>query len=191
MKMRSLALTAFLAMALVFSLAPRASAVVVDFGLRDVASTGTDAFGDFQAHTLAEAQPFTDDFTFSVNQGSKVTFEFQVNNSQGRLIDVNSASANLFSAQLLADGSPIGVGIFATQNAPNGTTFSLAYADLVTGVDYTLQVIGTVLAQAGGTYTFSANLSQVPLPAAVWLLLSALVGLAGMARVRGKAAGTA
>lgn len=187
MSMKSLAVAALTVIALMVGFPSGAAAVVVDFGLRDVASTGTDSFGDFQAHTLAES-PFTDDFTFSVNNGAKVTFELQVNNSQGRLINVTTASPDVFTAQLLAGGSPIGAGLFATQNAPNGTTFTLAFADLVTGVEYTLEVTGHVMAQAGGTYTFSANLSQVPLPAAAWLFLSAVLGLAGMMRLGGRQA---
>jgi hypothetical protein len=169
---------------LVLGIVSQASAVVVDFGVRDVTSTGTDAFGDFQAHTQAEAQPFTDSFNFGVNGDTAVTFELQVNNSQGRLIDVTTGSASLFSAELLAGGASIGSGVFATQNGVNGTTFTLAFANLDPGIDYTLRVIGTVLAAAGGTYTFSANLSNVPLPAAVWLFLSALAGLATLARTR-------
>jgi hypothetical protein len=58
-------------------------------------------------------------------------------------------------------------------------------------VNYSLQVIGTVLAEAGGTYTFSGNLSQVPLPAAFWLLLTAVAGLVSVVKIRRKAAQTA
>lgn len=184
MKMKSLAITVVAAVVMVFGVVSSASAVVVDFGLRDVSTTGTDAFGHFQSHTFAEPQPFTDDFTFSVNNGADITFELQVNNTQGRLINVTTASAGVLTAQLLAGGAPIGAGVFASQNLPNGTTFTLAFADLQTGVDYSLQVIGNVLATQGGTYTFSANLSQVPLPAAVWLFLTALVGLVSATKIR-------
>lgn len=184
MRMKSLAITAFLVLAMAFGMTSRASAVVVnDFGLRDVSTTGTDTFGYVQSHTPSET-PFADDYLFRVNTGALVTFELQVNNSQGRLIDVTTGSPGIFTAQLLAGGAPIGSGVYATQNGTNGTTFTLAFADLQTGITYTLEVLGTVLGQAGGTYTFSANLSQVPLPAAVWLLLSALAGLVGMTRVR-------
>lgn len=186
MKLKSLAIATLSAVVLVFGIVSNASAVVVDFGLRDVASTGTDAFGHFQSHTFAEPQPFQDDFLFSVNHGAKITFELQVNNTQGRLINITSASPGVLTAELLADGSAIGSGVFATQDVPNGNTFTLDFADLQTGVNYSLQVIGNVLSQQGGTYTFSANLSQVPLPAAVWLFLSALVGLVSAAKIRGK-----
>lgn len=167
---------------LLLGIVSEASAVVVDFGVRDVTTTGNDAFGDFQAHALAEAQPFADSFNFGVNGDAAVTFELQVNNSQGRLIDVVTGSPGIFSAELLAGGAAIGSGVFATQNGVNGTTFTLAFANLDPGIDYTLRVIGTVLAAAGGTYTFSANLSNVPLPAAVWLFLSAIAGLATFVR---------
>lgn len=169
---------------LLLGVVSEASAVVVDFGVRDVTSTGNDAFGDFQAHTLPEFQPFTDAFNFGVNGDAAVTFELQVNNSQGRLIDVTTGSLTTFSAELLAGGLSIGSGVFANQNLLNGTTYSLIFANLDPGVDYTLRVIGTVLAAAGGTYTFSANLSSVPLPPAIWLFLSAVMGLAAFARTR-------
>jgi hypothetical protein len=191
MNIKTLAIATVAAVVLMVGTVPSASAVVVDFGLRDVTSTGTDSFGHFQSHALGEPQPFTDDYLFSVNDIASVTFELQVNNSQGRLIDVVTGSPTVLTAELRANGAPIGSGIFATQDAPNATTFTLAFANLQDGVNYSLQVIGTVLAEAGGTYTFSGNLSQVPLPAAFWLLLTAVAGLVSVVKIRRKAAQTA
>lgn len=191
MNIKSLAIATVAAIVMTLGSLSSASAVVVDFGLRDVTTTGTDAFGHFQSHALAEPQPFTDDYLFGVNDIASITFELQVNNTQGRLIDVVTGSPTVLTAELRANGAPIGAGIFANQDAPNATTYTLAFANLQDGVNYSLQVIGTVLAPAGGTYTFSANLSQVPLPAAFWLLLTAVAGLVSVVKIRRKAARTA
>lgn len=51
---------------------------------------------------------------------------------------------------------------------------------LVNGVDYTLRIVGELL--VSGEKTLTSNVSAVPVPAAVWLFGSALMGLVGISR---------
>ncbi|HAC33418.1 MAG TPA: hypothetical protein DCF45_02750, partial [Gammaproteobacteria bacterium] len=47
-----------------------------------------------------------------------------------------------------------------------------------------LTVLGTWLLDSAGQLTYTAPVSQVPLPAGVWLFGSALAGLVGVSRRR-------
>jgi len=66
----------------------------------------------------------------------------------------------------------------------NSDLLSMTYANLQpAGLGYYLLVGGTA-GSNGGIYTGAYNLSVVPIPAAMWLFATALVGLAGVARRR-------
>jgi hypothetical protein len=52
----------------------------------------------------------------------------------------------------------------------------------------TSYILGKVTLGTNGTLTFAANASAVPLPAAVWLFGSGLMGLVGVSRRRKAAA---
>jgi len=184
MKFKTLAIAVLAATVLAFGTIRTASAVVTDVGTLDVTTTGVASFGDFVSRPFNDLNPFSDIYNFRVNDSAAITFAFEINNSQGLVIDVATGSSTPFFAQLFADALPIGSGVFSIQEGLNSPNFSLVYAGLQPGVLYSVEIIGNVLSQKGGTYTFSANLSQVPLPAAAWLFLSALAGLATTVRVR-------
>jgi len=66
----------------------------------------------------------------------------------------------------------------------NSDLLSMAFANLQPGgLGYYLLVGGTA-GSSGGIYTGAYNLTVVPIPAAMWLFATALVGLAGIARRR-------
>ena len=68
----------------------------------------------------------------------------------------------------------------------NGLLFTLAHSNLSAAADYVLRVSGTA-AGFGGNYGVLLNVggvSQVPLPPAIWLFISAVVGLVSVARRR-------
>lgn len=70
-----------------------------------------------------------------------------------------------------------------------GSTLSLAS---LAGGSYYLDVFGDVNGTLGGQYTGAVSVSAVPVPAALWLMLSGLVGLGVVARRRiGKDGATA
>ena len=67
---------------------------------------------------------------------------------------------------------------------PSGAALTLGFAALLTELHYGLVFTGTLTGEFGGLYAGSYSISAVPLPAAVWLFLSALVGLVGVVRRR-------
>lgn len=67
-----------------------------------------------------------------------------------------------------------------------GGTFSVSFANLVAGKLYGLLFLGSVTGSAGGFIAGNYAVSAVPLPPAVWLFLSALIGLVGIVRTRRK-----
>lgn len=69
-----------------------------------------------------------------------------------------------------------------------GGTFVVSSDNLLAGNLYGLLFTGTVTGTDGGFIAGTYTVSAVPLPPAVWLLLSALVGLVGV--VRRKSTGT-
>jgi hypothetical protein len=97
-----------------------------------------------------------------------------------------------FSGWTNGFGQSVGIGSGGTVNVSNG------YAELITGVlgpGQYLMALGsaagqsdgnggiTTLASTGtGTNTFSLNVTAVPVPGAVWLFGSALMGFIGMGR---------
>jgi hypothetical protein len=58
----------------------------------------------------------------------------------------------------------------------------LSYAGLLNGALYGFLFSGTITGTSGGAYAATYSVSAVPLPSAVWLCLSALIGLAGVVR---------
>jgi hypothetical protein len=68
----------------------------------------------------------------------------------------------------------------------SGNALTLGSAGLLTELHYGLVFTGTLAGQFGGLYAGSYSISAVPLPPAIWLFLSALVGLVGVVRRRRK-----
>lgn len=82
------------------------------------------------------------------------------------------------------------LGSFSVPNGTDGTFFTPAsFLNLASGA-YILAVSGVIPETfAGGLYLFEtafadASVSQVPLPPAIWLFLSALVGLYSLSQMR-------
>ena len=184
MKLKHLAIAVLVTAMAVFSTTHSATAAVENKGIIDVTTTGSNAFGGFFLHPGAGPFPLSDTINFGVNDKANITAIFTVNNSAGFAIDVTTGSAGIFNVELLANTLPIGPGVVAIQDSLNAKTFTLSFANLQPSVNYSLVVGGNVVGADGGTYSYVANLSQVPLPAAVWLFLSALAGLVATVRVR-------
>jgi hypothetical protein len=137
---------------------------------------------------------FYDDFVFTIGAGrvdsvsSSITLGnmLGISGMQVRLYDYN---ANGQAAPLL--GTPVPGSAFdawsSTVSFPGGTTTVdvLPTTTLAAGT-YAIEVRGTATGQDGGNYTGSLNVAPVPLPSAVYGLLSGL-GLfaAGELRRRG------
>lgn len=82
------------------------------------------------------------------------------------------------------------LGSFSVPNGTGGTFFSpVSFLNLASGA-YTLLVSGVIPETfSGGLYLFEtaltdASVSQVPLPPAIWLFVSALIGLYSLSQMR-------
>jgi hypothetical protein len=146
-----------------------ANAAVIDLGERPVPSA-------INTGNITPTGAFSDDFRFSVSAETGVVASVAINNGRG--FAINPAS---FDVALFENGSNTGEVAERT-----GLLFTLTHADLSPAADYVLRVTGTA-AGFGGNYGVLLNVgdvSQVPLPPAIWLFISAIVGLVSLARRR-------
>lgn len=127
---------------------------------------------------------FYDDFVISVPDSAVNTISSTID--FGDLLSISNLQVRLYSgstpsftpANLIeAWSTPI------TSGTQTGIVSVLAPTLLNAG-DYILEVRGLVDGQFGGSYSGVLNIAPVPLPAAAWLLASALSGLGGLARRR-------
>lgn len=127
---------------------------------------------------------FTDVWNITLTEAGKITGILFANNTldQFRLINLNIG---------LEDGG-VPVDPAGGFNVPNPPPFNsvlqtaVSFANLAAG-DYQFIVSGIVPNdQVAGQYQFQGTISEVPLPAAVWLFLSALLGLLGWSRAGGR-----
>ena len=137
---------------------------------------------------------FYDDFVFTVAPTVVDTITSTIN--LGDLLAINDLEVRLYSVignnLLPVLGTPAGGVINAWSTAVNyspgatGTVSVLPGASLGAGT-YVLEVRGNVVGVAGGGYSGVINLSPVPLPAALPLLLCGLGLIGGALRRRGGA----
>lgn len=164
-----------------FLLVSGANAAVVVDNLGALQPGDTDSFSQFS--------------TNSAQLAAGEIIEFAVNLQAS--IDAAATTINL--------GSSIGISGFAVSLIENtGSNFSsfdtlaigaftggvlaLNYAGLTGGTQYGLLFSGVITGIFGGAYAGTYAISAVPVPPAVWLLLSALIGLVGVVRHKRKRA---
>lgn len=79
-----------------------------------------------------------------------------------------------------------------TGPATLGSGFALSYAGLTSGVDYVLEITGTlgagIFGNAGGLYLGAMAISAVPVPPALILFGTAIAGMAALGRRRSRKA---
>jgi hypothetical protein len=88
-------------------------------------------------------------------------------------------------------GNPSVVAVFSPWQGQSGidnTVISASFSDLQATGTYVLDIAATATGSQGGLYVGALNLQPVPLPAAVWFMLSGLAGLGMRARRRKAAA---
>jgi hypothetical protein len=131
------------------------------------------------------AGPFADVFTFSLpdNGGSA----YSVVNFPLSLPGVGTFNTLFTSISLFSDpdGTPFNAddSFLATSSmaGPTATSLSLQFPGTSAGNMY-LSVVGITNGTLGGLYSGAISASPVPVPPALWMLGSALVGLATVGR---------
>ena len=133
---------------------------------------------------------FYDDYLLNVPNGSAAAIATSF--SFGSLFNIDQLQIRLYSGNTPTLGTPVGVTI-QSWSSPisagtfSGTVVSLPETLLASG-NYVLEVRGLVTGTAGGSYTGQLAVAPVPVPAALWLMGSALglVGAASRARPQQK-----
>jgi hypothetical protein len=121
--------------------------------------------------------PFTDFYTFDVTENSAVGGQLDNLPLSLTFNSVTQSVLNIADLTLTLEG-PSG----PLTSALSGS--SLRYANLIAGQPYTLEATGIGTGSAGGTYALAYNVSAVPIPAALLLFSSGLVGLGAFAKGR-------
>jgi hypothetical protein len=105
---------------------------------------------------------------------------FDIANLQFRLYEVAGAAT-----QPIVGGIPAGSTLVSswTGLAPGDNSMTTSFSGIQSGT-YILDIAGIASGTSGGTYVGSVNLQPVPLPAALWLMLSGLGGLGAVSRRR-------
>jgi hypothetical protein len=141
-------------------------------------TVGSYAFEDTYKFSVSQAAS-GDVLTVSLNLGT-VSPVFDISNLQFRLYEVSS---NAVQPGLgVPPGSTLITAWMGTSGPSTGTSIRANFSGIQAGT-YFLDVAGTADGSLGGTYLGQLNLSPVPLPAALPLLLSGL-GLFGAVRRR-------
>ncbi len=105
---------------------------------------------------------------------------YDISNLQFRLYQVAGATT-----QPIVGGIPAGSTLVTAWMglAPGDNSMTAAFSGIQSGT-YMLDVAGIATGTSGGSYIGSVDLQPVPVPAALWLMLSGLGGLGALARKR-------
>jgi hypothetical protein len=108
---------------------------------------------------------------------------YNIANLQFRLYEVASATTQPIVGGIPAGSTPVTAWMGL---APGDNSITASFIGIQSGT-YMLDVAGIASGTSGGSYIGSVDLQPVPLPAAIWLMLSGLGGLGALARKRGAA----
>ena len=122
----------------------------------------------FKLASNAPGTSFTDTFNFNITSTSDVS------------ASVADLTQYLYTFTVLKDDNLI---MSLSGGAPVGNNVSTTMLNLIAG-SYSAIVTGNAVGNFGGLYSvaMTAKPSAVPVPAAIWLLGSGLLGLVGIAR---------
>jgi hypothetical protein len=127
---------------------------------------------------------FYDDYIINIPTSSLNSISSTID--FGDLLRVSNLQVRLYggSTPSLSPGGVIdGWSTPLTSGTQTGIV-SVLPATLLSAGDYILEVRGLADGEFGGSYSGVLNVAPVPVPAAVWLLLSGLVVVGGLSRMR-------
>ena len=196
---RGAVLALLIALASVFGMAESARATVVtDLSQMNDGDSSTTSCPVIQGSMICNNDTAATSATITQGSGliHDTLFTVGVSSEVGVTVEVGSFDPNETISAILYEWD--GVGVLTPGSSPNGTEVEAASVSgggacggscmleltaLVTpGNQYFVQVVGTPV--TAGFYTQTVTVSQVPLPPAFLLLVTALLGLLGVKRFR-------
>lgn len=156
---------------------------IQQFNSPQTAISGTDIYGGPVNGNLGTAG-FIDDYFFQIAPAqadvvSSTIGESGVFNVSNLFVEIYSLTSNPGG---LVKMMPVGAADYATIFPSGEATFLQINPTVLTGGSYVLQISGTATGSLGGSYQGDLNLTSVPLPAALPLLLSGLGALVALMR---------
>ena len=117
--------------------------------------------------------------TFTLNQFSSIAGAITANNTVAGFNILNLTLELFTAANVQIPGS------FVVPNGDGAAPFiNFAFGSLAAG-DYFFKISGQIGPNSkDGVYSGEFNVSEVPLPPAVWLFISAILGMVSFARIR-------
>ncbi len=168
---------------------PGQYSVTNNFSATQTSVLGTSPVGNYA---------FQDSYVFQVGKSAdgdvltaalNLPGTFALSNLQFRLYEITAGTTTPVVGGTLA-GNPSVVSVESAWQGHAGadsSTISASFTGLQTTGTYVLDIAGTATGANGGLYVGSLNLQPVPLPAAIWFMLSGLGGIGLMARRRNAA----
>lgn len=148
--------------------------------------SGSDIYGGSSYGNLGSAG-FIDDYFFKIAPASADAVSATISDGD---FAISNLFATLYSLSTNPDGlvltQPVGTVYYGdiTQSGP-ATLIQINPVTLAAG-SYVLQISGTASGSLGGSYTGTLNLSPIPLPPSFALLLTGLLGFAGLVLPRSR-----
>lgn len=146
--------------------------------------SGSDIYGGSAYGNLGPAG-FIDDYFFQISPASADAVSATISNGT---FAVSNLFATLYSLSANTGGlvldQPAGTVYYGDITASGPATLVQINPVTLAAGAYVLQISGTSSGSTGGSYTGTLNLSPVPLPPSFPLLLTSLLGFAGLTRNR-------
>ncbi len=157
---------------------------IVQFNSPQSAITGSDIYGGPVNGYLGPAG-FIDNYFFQIGSAQADVVSSTI--GENGVFNISNLFAEIYSLTSNPGGlvtmTPVGTVDYATILPSGDATYLQINPTLLTAGSYVLQISGTATGSSGGSYQGDINLTAVPVPPALWLMLSGL-GTLGAALIR-------